>query len=69
MFSHNFVDYADKQEPFKRSAAVDRIGMLKVKNGFDIDISLTYHEASFDDELIDPLQHNDQTYGFLSTSF
>ena len=68
MFSHNFVDYADKQEPFKRSAAVYRVGMLKMDIGFDIDISLTYHEASFDDELIDPLQHHDQTYGFLSTS-
>ena len=68
LYSHNFVDYAAEQDPFKRSATITRVGILKPSNAYEIDVPLIYHEATFDDELIDPIQRDDQTYGFLSTS-
>ena len=68
VFSHNFIDYAAKKDPFKRSVTMTRLTPLSSKRAVKVEIPLTYHLASFDDELIDPLKREDETFEFMSTS-
>lgn len=70
IYSFNFVDFNafDDDEPFKHSAAMERLSKNLLRESIDFKSNLLLHEASFDDDLIDPFGLSQKTQEYLSTS-
>ena len=67
IFSHNFVDYAEKENYIKLSAMYWPIGTMKTDQKITATVPATVNKVVFNNNLINPLnQEDDNAEFFLS---
>ena len=63
--SHNFVDFDDLDAPLKRSVTDYVIDKRLSQKVLEVDAKLLIHQASFDKNLLNPLQDNESIINYL----